>query len=582
MAIGACVVLALLGIIGGRPERFDAKQITVSPAGGEGIRIREVVDQDFGNASRHGYERIIPNDFGVPTDIEAESPDANADIGLSSENFGETRIRLGDADVEYTGQHRYILSYTLPEGELSTGRLDLDIIAAGEEFETGRFEVVITGFELADTECSVGKRANVGGCALEAVGGDYRVVFEPLADGDGVSVVGRITGYTTPVDPPLPALPNKAVDRRALLALAMVPLGLIGSLAVYFTTRLRGRNEVASGGAVEAAYGGLQSPGVAGLSPVMSASPSIDTPSTMLVADSKMSDLATIEFVPPKGLDPWHGAVLLTEKIDDSTVAAWFSALAASEVITLRDDDGDLVMGVGPKWDILDPTNAAVIGQFFQGRSELKLGTYDPSFAAAWKGVLHQQAATVKAAGWWRRRPPGPNGGGPGVLAGILIVVAAVVVIGGSIASAVLGFFRLVPLALLFGLVVPSMAAFWMYASMLASRSAAGSSLAILTESFRRFLVASEGRHVEWAWSQGLLREYSAWAVALGAADAWGKALENSNVPPSAMYVSNPLLVHSMGRSFSSSHTAPSSSGSGGSSGGGVGGGGGGGSSGSG
>jgi uncharacterized membrane protein YgcG len=121
------------------------------------------------------------------------------------------------------------------------------------------------------------------------------------------------------------------------------------------------------------------------------------------------------------------------------------------------------------------------------------------------------------------------------------------------------------------------------YSTLLPVRSATGSALALLTESFRRFLEASEGRHVEWAWKQGLLREYSAWAVALGAADAWGKALANSNVPHSEYLMSNPLLVHSMAQSFSSSHVKPSSSSSGGGgfSGGSVGGGGGGGSSGS-
>ena len=64
------------------PERFDAKQIEVSPAGNAGLRIREVVDQDFGSFDRHGYQRIIPNDFGVPTHIAARSPDAPADVSV--------------------------------------------------------------------------------------------------------------------------------------------------------------------------------------------------------------------------------------------------------------------------------------------------------------------------------------------------------------------------------------------------------------------------------------------------------------------------------------------------------------------
>ena len=44
------------------------------------MRIREVIDQDFGDADRHGYEQTIDDDFGVPIDITAESPDANADV----------------------------------------------------------------------------------------------------------------------------------------------------------------------------------------------------------------------------------------------------------------------------------------------------------------------------------------------------------------------------------------------------------------------------------------------------------------------------------------------------------------------
>ena len=98
-----------------------------------------------------------------------------------------------------------------------------------------------------------------------------------------------------------------------------------------------------------------------------------------------------------------------------------------------------------------------------------------------------------------------------------------------------------------------------MYHSLLPARSAAGSALALRTESFRRFLAASEGRHVEWAWKQGLLREYSAWAVALGAADTWQRAMSASSVPP-AEVTTGPLLLWSMGPRFHAGFTPPSSS----------------------
>jgi uncharacterized membrane protein len=169
----------------------------------------------------------------------------------------------------------------------------------------------------------------------------------------------------------------------------------------------------------------------------------------------------------------------------------------------------------------------------------------------------------------------------------MLVAIIALVVFGaGSFIVALLGLFDSVGGAVAFGAVVPAIFAYFLYRQLLRVRSATGSALALRSESFRRFLEASEGQHVDWAWKQGLLREYSAWAVALGAAGAWSKALNRSHVPPAeAASLSHPMLIYSMGSSISSSHTAPSSSGSGSSggsfSGGSVGGGGGGGSSGS-
>jgi uncharacterized membrane protein len=99
-------------------------------------------------------------------------------------------------------------------------------------------------------------------------------------------------------------------------------------------------------------------------------------------------------------------------------------------------------------------------------------------------------------------------------------------------------------------------------------RTANGSAYALQTASFRRFLVESEGQYVEWAWKNGLLRQYSAWAVALDAADAWQAAMERAGVPQAEIQASSPLMVGAMASSFASSHVAPAPVSSGGSSGG--------------
>jgi uncharacterized membrane protein YgcG len=144
------------------------------------------------------------------------------------------------------------------------------------------------------------------------------------------------------------------------------------------------------------------------------------------------------------------------------------------------------------------------------------------------------------------------------IFAGVWLFVLA-----GSLLTALLGVFSGPIGAIVFGLAVPAIAAFAVYHSMLPARSATGSALALRTESFRRFLAASEGRHVEWAWKQGVLREYSAWAVALGTADTWQRAMEATSIPPAELNT-GPLLLWTMAPSFHSGYTAPSSSGGGG------------------
>jgi hypothetical protein len=93
----------------------------------------------------------------------------------------------------------------------------------------------------------------------------------------------------------------------------------------------------------------------------------------------------------------------------------------------------------------------------------------------------------------------------------------------------------------------------------------------------RRFLSGSEPHHAEEAARRGHLREYTAWAVAVGELDRWSRAVAGSSTaradPAAARY---PLLAPALVSGTSGSSARPSSSGSG--AGGGVGGGGGGGS----
>jgi uncharacterized membrane protein YgcG len=584
LVVLGCGGLALAGLVGRESqteERFEAKQVTVTPTGDNGVTIREVVDQDFGTHDRHGYERTIPNDFGVPTEVRASSPDASDDISVEQIG-GATRIRVGDPDVTVRGQHRYVLTYTLADARLSSGVLALDIIGTQEGLPTERFEVVVTGLQLDGPRCHVGADGTVGGCTLAPDGAAYRTEIRPLKPGQGITIGGTITGRTEPVAVAEPPLPARRGGNRALLALATLVVGVAAVAAVYLVARRRGRNEVFAGGAADAAYGPAPAP-TSPFSPLGSAVPT----AVRLVADERLDELATTEFVPPGGIEPWHSTVLLRERIDNESIGAWFSGLVARDVISLaRGSDGDVTLAVGEKFDSAVASERDVLSALFDGRQRIPLGTYDKRFATAWRKVRAVQKDAIAESGWWKRHSPasGVRVGVPWPLLFLAFDLLLFAVVGGWLSTA-LGEIDTPPVALLLALFAPGLAAIALYRSLLPVRSAPGSAVALRAESFRRFLKASEGRHVEWAWKHGRLREYSAWAVALGAADAWQQAMEGSRVPRAELSTGL-LLIHTTGQSWSSTHTAPSSSSSSSSSGGGfsggsVGDGGGGGSSGS-
>lgn len=591
-AIGGTTLLAGTGVIGGgaHPERFDAKTVVVRPEG-DGLRITEYVDIDFGNAERRGYERLVPNDFGAPVDVSAATPDA--DGTLTVDDFGEyARIRIGQVDRTFTGQHRYELDYLLPDARFEQLGFRFDVVSPpggvypGDQ-ETGRFEVVVTGFELHDTTCDVGDLRDEGGCELARTGDDppeYRAVLEPLESDAGLTVGGGIVGVTDVAAIEAPPIPERrSGPNRGLVSLGMAALGTAGAVPVYRWARRRGSNEVFAGGAADAAYGSLPAPRADG-----SIAP---PPPVRMVADDDMDELATIEFVPPKGVDPWEAQVLLRERVDDETVEAWFSGLAGREAIELDEDGDELAIRSGGRRGSLPPTDRVLLDPILAIGDPYVTGKYDEEFASAWKQVHRAQVDQIARSGWWRRNPPGA-GLSPKTSRspfGLIVFTGFLFLWFGSAAGALVGLLESWRVAIAVGLLFPALVAYVMYRALLPSRSAQGSALALRTESFRRFLEASEGRHVEWAWSQGLLREYSAWAVALGEADAWSDALADANVPAAAAAATGPIILHRHGPSMRSSRTAPSSSGSGGRfggggggfGGGGVGGGGGGGSSGS-
>lgn len=339
LTIGLLTALVGCGVIAGdRPERFDSWRVVIEPwpaSGPNALRITETFDQDFGSNDRHGPERYLPSDeFGRPIDVEASSPDAPDDV--STLDMGDdVRIRIGDAGITITGQHRYTLAYTYPEAMLERGLLAIDALD-GDRFETLHAEVIVRGFELAEPRCFAGPVGSTDRCQLIVEDGLYRAVFEPLPAHTAVTIDGRIIRRIPSADVAEPPLPERRGSDRPQAMATMAGLGVLGAGAVWLRARWRGRNEVFAGGPADAAFG----PG----------SRQADVPVRMVV-DSAMDELATIEFAPPEGIAPWEGRVLLTERMDDGSVAAWFAGMAGRGAIDMSESGARLRLERGPRFD---------------------------------------------------------------------------------------------------------------------------------------------------------------------------------------------------------------------------------------
>jgi hypothetical protein len=559
----------LFGLIGSpiHPERFDAKTVVVAPAGGEGIRITEIVDIDYGSTRRRGYERVIPTDFGVPTEIRATSPSAPTNIATAS--LGEEfLIRIGDPDISLTGRHRYELQYTLPAARLNSGVLALDIIGTEETQRTDRFTVVITGFTLTNTICLTGGIGDVGGCILQRTDRGLETVITPLLPGNGITVEGTITeiGPAVPVDSGAP-LPQRTPRNTRPIAATMLISGVLAGTRVVRRSVRRGINLVgAEGGAAGAAFGDDSGP-------------------TRQVTDTELTALATIEFAPPSGIAPWEGRALREESVTSEVTEAWFTSLQGAGVIEFTEETDALVITPGSKYHSLDSQQAQLLHEVLPEEGTLRLKEFDPKFALVWAKVGHWQRDHLHARNWWNHSL---STIGPKSLNQATALLAVVLVVGTAVTGWVIR---------KDGAEVGQTTGSWWFAifwSMLATaiiaqvagtstrrrRTAAGSAAYLRTESFRRFVAASEARHVEEAWKRGVLREYTAWAVALGEADAWRRAAEAVRNPAVTTAVATGATLSSR-RHFAAAHTRPSSSRGGSSGGGGVGSGGGGGRSGS-
>ncbi|MGK2950474.1 MAG: DUF2207 family protein, partial [Acidimicrobiales bacterium] len=508
-----------IGGIAGDQERIPQMWVGVALTEGAPAQVVEVIDWDFGLAfDKHGIIRDIP---GLTTDTPVAVRSDSAPDGIAEKSTISTggelgiRVRIGDPNVNVSGRHRYRLDYPHPGLVRSGGQLAWDAVGTGWPVPIGEVEVhVVAPWRFTSPTCAAGGAGSDDPCTIEEVAPGHLVAtVSDLSAHEGVTVTAR-QGDAVASIPSLPAPPTTVpADPGAGIALPAAAAGVAALGAGATTSRLvrrAGRERVRAGSATDAAWA---TPGGADVA---------------LVDAEELADMATTDFAPPEGISPALGGVVLAESVRDEHRVAWLIQAAV---------DGDLELEEeGRKRAILRRTDqrsaatAPILDAMFGGRHEVELGEYDPTFAKGWSELQSELAGWSGSHALWdpmadQRKTAVRALGGLAGLAGALaagfggamvnrhgahwlpLVVAGALLAGAGLSAAIRG---------------------WE----LRVRTPEGSALWLRIESFRRFLAGSEAFHAEEAAKRGVLREYTAWAVAVGEIDRWARAVDAAGSIP--------------------------------------------------
>ncbi len=552
----------------GNGESVETLWTSATVADSGPAAIVEVIDYDFGRLDRRGIFRDIPQ-LGPDVVFDVRSASAPDDVQVSEIRPDFWRVRIGDPDQTITGLHRYRVAYELDTVGNTDGAA-WNSVGTSWRVEIERAEMhLLADRELIDARCVSGAIGSADRCELETVApGHVMAVVTGIRPGTGVSIfaefgaeLASIPEVTEPSGTPEsrgtnPLLPGAIASLVALLGMAFVEPIVRGF----------GREQVWAGGAADAAFG-------------PTTLESAEAPAVRRIDLKELDELATTEFAPPKDVSATIGGIVYAEELKQMHKTAWLMESALRGEIEITAEPGAQMTRLDRA---APPGVERVLSTMFAGRTSVPLGRYDKNFAAGFMELRTELDRWRGASGLWDSR---------GTSRRTIFVLLAIPLFLGGMAAAVIAAARAAdgrsgwPVLLVIGAVLAGAAvAVFTRNWELLSRTPRGSGLWLQVESFRRFIADSEARHAKQAAEMGLLREYTAWAVALDELDHWEKSVEaaSTEIQQSSRgsfardlaFAASASKIHS---SVSRAAVAPSSSGGGGGGGGSVGGGGGGG-----
>jgi uncharacterized membrane protein YgcG len=593
-------VLALLGLFvaGGVVARaqeswvvrsFDAAYRILEDGN---VEVTEDIVVDFGSLERHGIFRDIPveyeyepdPDYRRVIDIDVVSiTDGSRPVPYeTSRAGGNLQIKVGDPDVEVTGEQRYVITYVAEKAlnpQEAWDEFYWNVTGNDWEVTVESASAVVDAPSIERTTCFEGPTGSTDPCGVT---GFPRPVFgstRPLPPGSGLTIVVGLTKGSVGV-PALNLVKQKSAAEKVkdFIGLSPLPiaaatfLGIVGTLGVVRYWWLSGRDKWY--GDVHYLTGNAEA-----------------TTRPLFAKDS-----VVVEYMPPelvrrgRRLRPAEIGALLDERADTLDVTATLVDLAVRGYLRITEIEKTWIFGskdyrlekLKEPDEALLPYEASLLRYLFDEGDSVEMSGLKNTFytdLAKVKEALYTQV--VNEDKFFPKDPEKVRNYHR--FAGIAIILAgaaAVYFLGSGLGAAIVG----VPIILVGLLVLVT-------AGLMPRRTPAGREMYRRVLGFREYIEVAETDRQRFFEEENIFQEYLPYAIVFGSVDKWAKAFEEMGIEPntSNWYVGTTpfravAFSHSL-QGFSSSMSSaiastPGGSGSsgfsGGSSGGGGGGGGGG------
>lgn len=529
--------------------------------------VTETIQYDFESAEKHGIYRDIPvhykrpsGDYNVRLTIQNVTDENNIAYPYTASGQGDDlRLKIGDPDTTITGEHTYIISYTVVRGiNYFQNQDELYWNVTGNNWpvpiEKASAIIHLPDNVVQDTvnlACYTGSYGSTeSNCDFNPTGSG--ITFQTKEVSPGTPHLASQEGLTIVVGLPKGILTPPPFSQEVLWFIQdnwVVFVPLLVLLFLFWRWWTRGR-------------------------------------------DPETSKHIAPMYDAPKNLTPSETGVIVDEKVDMRDIAAAVIQLAVTGYLRIKEIETKVLFFKGKDYeftklkepdDKLKEFELLILEGIFDGDQTKKMSELKDKFYTSLKKIKEELYKSLTSQGYFPHNPEN-------VRAGYAVLGIAVAVIGGIVGGslengAILVSFIVTGLIILF------------FARIMPRKSAKGVAALIHILGLKLYLNRAEKKQLDFlnapAKKPEVFEKYLPFAMVLGVEENWAKEFADIYKEPPGWYQSsgsstfNSLyLVHSLNTfaatSGSTFTSAPSSAGSGGSgfsgggSGGGFGGGGGG------